>query len=83
MACLPARERHMETEKELIGWEQWWQGTRHSLKRLREEGGHLLMALQLWRTDIHVIEGESCSPPMCAHRPAGGALSLMPPLSAL
>nr|XP_023680957.1 transmembrane channel-like protein 7 isoform X1 [Paramormyrops kingsleyae] len=51
------KERHMETEKELVGWEQWWQGTRHSLKRLREEGGHLLMALQLWRTDIHVIEG--------------------------
>ncbi|XP_048868940.1 transmembrane channel-like protein 7 [Brienomyrus brachyistius] len=51
------KERHMEKEKELVGWEQWWQGTRHSLKRLREEAGHLLMALQLWRTDIHVIEG--------------------------
>ncbi|XP_019905338.1 transmembrane channel-like protein 7 [Esox lucius] len=47
----------LEQAKDLSGWSQWRQSTRRTLRRLREESAELLSNLQLWRGDIHVIEG--------------------------
>ncbi|KAG7491884.1 hypothetical protein MATL_G00008720 [Megalops atlanticus] len=51
------REQRMEQDKDLSSWKQWRQNTRRTLKRLKEDSVEMLRALELWRGDIHVIEG--------------------------
>ncbi|KAI1896062.1 hypothetical protein AGOR_G00090930 [Albula goreensis] len=51
------KEQRMEQARDLSSWEQWRQNARRSLRRLKEESLDLLSTLELWRGDIHVIEG--------------------------
>ncbi|CAB1344572.1 unnamed protein product [Coregonus sp. 'balchen'] len=47
----------LEQAKDLSSWRQWRQSTRRTLRRLKEDGFEMLSNLELWRGDIHVIEG--------------------------
>ncbi|KAJ8413589.1 hypothetical protein AAFF_G00080960 [Aldrovandia affinis] len=51
------KELRIEQDRDLGSWKLWRQTTRRSLRRLKEDGLELLSTLQLWRGDIHVIEG--------------------------
>uniref|UniRef100_A0AAR2J227 Transmembrane channel-like protein n=1 Tax=Pygocentrus nattereri TaxID=42514 RepID=A0AAR2J227_PYGNA len=51
------KEQRLQQHGELSGWAQWRLSSRHYLKRLKEESVEALSALQLWRADIHLIEG--------------------------
>ncbi|KAL4624511.1 nodal modulator 1-like [Arapaima gigas] len=51
------KEQQLEQDKDLSSWKQWRLNTRRNLKRMKEDGVEILSALQLWRGDIHVIEG--------------------------
>uniref|UniRef100_A0A8C8C7J4 Transmembrane channel-like protein n=1 Tax=Oncorhynchus tshawytscha TaxID=74940 RepID=A0A8C8C7J4_ONCTS len=57
----PVRElskpMRLEQAKDLSSWSQWRQSTRRTLRRLKEDGFEMLSNLELWRGDIHVIEG--------------------------
>ncbi|XP_066546008.1 BOS complex subunit NOMO1 [Amia ocellicauda] len=53
-----AREQRIEQCKDLKSWEQWRLSVRRSWKRFREETSEVLSTLELWRGDIHVIEGK-------------------------
>ncbi|KAJ8284024.1 hypothetical protein COCON_G00028740 [Conger conger] len=59
--CMEQKRRNnverMEQARDLSAWKQWGQSARHSLKRLKEDCGQALSWLELWRQDIHVIEG--------------------------
>ena len=52
------RDQRLEQAKDLSSWSQWRQGTRRTLRRLTEDGFEMLSNLELWRGDIHVIEGK-------------------------
>uniref|UniRef100_A0A7N8WXQ1 Transmembrane channel-like protein n=1 Tax=Mastacembelus armatus TaxID=205130 RepID=A0A7N8WXQ1_9TELE len=48
----------VQTEaRDLSNWIQWRQNTRRYLKRLKDDAQVWLNSLQLWRGDIHLIEG--------------------------
>uniref|UniRef100_A0A4W5N575 Transmembrane channel-like protein n=1 Tax=Hucho hucho TaxID=62062 RepID=A0A4W5N575_9TELE len=47
----------LEQARDLSSWSQWRQSTRRTLRRLKEDGFEMLSNLELWRGDIHVIEG--------------------------
>uniref|UniRef100_A0A8C8JLQ3 Transmembrane channel-like protein n=1 Tax=Oncorhynchus tshawytscha TaxID=74940 RepID=A0A8C8JLQ3_ONCTS len=51
------KDQRLEQAKDLSSWIQWRQGTRRTLRRLTEDGFEMLSNLELWRGDIHVIEG--------------------------
>ncbi|XP_049325887.1 transmembrane channel-like protein 7 isoform X3 [Astyanax mexicanus] len=51
------KEQRLQQCGDLGGWAQWRMSARHYLKRMKEDGQDLLSALQLWRADIHMIEG--------------------------
>uniref|UniRef100_A0A8C7CJJ5 Transmembrane channel-like protein n=1 Tax=Oncorhynchus kisutch TaxID=8019 RepID=A0A8C7CJJ5_ONCKI len=51
------KDQRLEQAKDLSSWSQWRQGTRRTLRRLTEDGFEMLSNLELWRGDIHVIEG--------------------------
>lgn len=42
---------------QLSSWSQWRENTGRYLKRLREDAHEWMSSLQLWRGDIHAIEG--------------------------
>ncbi|XP_057699828.1 transmembrane channel-like protein 7 isoform X2 [Corythoichthys intestinalis] len=47
----------LEEDAELSSWRQWRQSTHRYLRRLQDDVHEWLTALQLWRGDIHLIEG--------------------------
>ncbi|KAJ8246015.1 hypothetical protein GJAV_G00262740 [Gymnothorax javanicus] len=49
--------QRMEQDRELSKWKKWRHSKWRSLKRLKEDLMELLGRLELWRGDIHVIEG--------------------------
>lgn len=51
------KDQRLEQAKDLSSWSQWRQSTRRTLRRLKEDGFEMLSNLELWRGDIHVIEG--------------------------
>ncbi|KAJ8001818.1 hypothetical protein DPEC_G00173370 [Dallia pectoralis] len=51
------KAERLEQDRDLSGWSQWRQSTRRSLRRMKEDSLELLRNLELWRGDIHVIEG--------------------------
>ncbi|KAK7160940.1 hypothetical protein R3I94_003805 [Phoxinus phoxinus] len=51
------KQQRLQQGGALTGWGLWRLNVHRSLKRLKEDGVDLLSALQLWRTDIHLIEG--------------------------
>ncbi|XP_066517905.1 transmembrane channel-like protein 7 [Hoplias malabaricus] len=51
------KQDRLQLQGDLSGLAQWRLSARHYLKRLKEEGLMILNSLQLWRADIHQIEG--------------------------
>ncbi|XP_030635983.1 transmembrane channel-like protein 7 [Chanos chanos] len=51
------RAQRMQHDRQLAGWAQWRSSSVRTLRRLREECVEGLRRLQLWRGEIHVIEG--------------------------
>ncbi|XP_035390937.1 transmembrane channel-like protein 7 isoform X1 [Electrophorus electricus] len=51
------RRHKLQLYRDLSGWKQWRSSAGHYLKRMREEGSVVFSSMQLWRTDIHLIEG--------------------------
>lgn len=51
------QQQRLQQGGALSGWGVWSVGVRRSLKRMKEDGAEALAALQLWRADIHLIEG--------------------------
>ncbi|XP_077461038.1 transmembrane channel-like protein 7 isoform X1 [Stigmatopora argus] len=51
------RALRLEKDAELSSWRQWRQGTHRYLRRLQDVVHVWITALQLWRADIHLIEG--------------------------
>ncbi|XP_071360228.1 transmembrane channel-like protein 7 [Trachinotus anak] len=51
------KTQRLEEDLELSSWRQWRQSTRRYLRRLKEDSQEWLSSLQLWRGDIHLIEG--------------------------
>ncbi|KAM7418652.1 hypothetical protein PAMA_015993 [Pampus argenteus] len=49
--------QRLEDDRELSSWRQWTQSTRRYLRRLGDDAQEWLSSLQLWRGDIHLIEG--------------------------
>ncbi|CAK6962882.1 transmembrane channel-like protein 7 isoform X1 [Scomber scombrus] len=47
----------LENDQGLSSWRQWKQNTGRHLRRLRDDAQEWLSYLQLWRGDIHLIEG--------------------------
>ncbi|XP_077574878.1 transmembrane channel-like protein 7 isoform X1 [Stigmatopora nigra] len=47
----------LEKDAKLSSWRQWRQGTHRYLRRLQDDVHDWITALQLWRSDIHLIEG--------------------------
>lgn len=54
---LASTQRLAEAQK-LSSWKQIRQSTRRLLRRLKEDGQEWLGWVKLWRSDIHLIEGE-------------------------
>lgn len=54
----PVSTQRLEEARELSSWSQLRQSTRRYLRRLRDDAQEWLSSLQLWRGDIHLIEGE-------------------------
>ncbi|XP_026214950.1 transmembrane channel-like protein 7 [Anabas testudineus] len=52
-----AHKRQLDKACELSSWGQWRENTRRCMRRLKDEAQVWLKALQLWRGDIHLIEG--------------------------
>ncbi|XP_062304068.1 LOW QUALITY PROTEIN: transmembrane channel-like protein 7 [Osmerus eperlanus] len=50
-------EERLEQARELSSWRQWRQSARRTLRRLGEDARDWLHSLELWRGDIHLIEG--------------------------
>ncbi|XP_056227737.1 transmembrane channel-like protein 7 [Seriola aureovittata] len=62
LAKTMAEKRRDKTQRlvearELSSWRQWRQSTRRNLRRLKDDAQEWLSSLQLWRGDIHLIEG--------------------------
>ena len=51
--------QRLKQAQDLSSWTQWRQSTRRSLRRLREDAQEWLSSLELWRGDIHLIEGKT------------------------
>uniref|UniRef100_A0A7N8X7R5 Transmembrane channel-like protein n=1 Tax=Mastacembelus armatus TaxID=205130 RepID=A0A7N8X7R5_9TELE len=51
------KTQRLEEARDLSNWIQWRQNTRRYLKRLKDDAQVWLNSLQLWRGDIHLIEG--------------------------
>lgn len=51
------KEQRLQQGGAVTGWGLWRLNVHRSLKRLKEDGMDVLSSLQLWRADIHVIEG--------------------------
>ncbi|XP_041958584.1 LOW QUALITY PROTEIN: nodal modulator 1 [Alosa sapidissima] len=51
------RDLRLEQDRRRHGWSQWQRSMRRSLRRLRDDGMDWLRSLELWRGDIHMIEG--------------------------
>ncbi|KAI7810483.1 transmembrane channel-like protein 7 isoform X1 [Triplophysa rosa] len=51
------KEQRLQQGGAPIGWGLWRLNVHRSLKRLKEDGMDLLSSLQLWRADVHLIEG--------------------------
>ncbi|XP_063064130.1 BOS complex subunit NOMO1 [Engraulis encrasicolus] len=51
------RDQRREQDRKLGGWSQWRRSMRRSLRRMRDDGMDWLRSLELWRGEIHVIEG--------------------------
>ncbi|KAM7393772.1 hypothetical protein PAMP_020621 [Pampus punctatissimus] len=51
------KTQRLEDDRELSSWRQWTQSSRRYLRRLRDDAQEWLSSLQLWRGDIHLIEG--------------------------
>ncbi|KAG7316205.1 hypothetical protein KOW79_021071 [Hemibagrus wyckioides] len=51
------KHRVMQQDRQLGVCSQWRISTRHYLKRMKEDSMVLMNTLQLWRSDIHLIEG--------------------------
>ncbi|KAG7485675.1 nodal modulator 1-like [Solea senegalensis] len=51
------KTQRLEEARELSSWKQWRQNARRNLRRLKDDAHDLLSSLQLWRGDIHLIEG--------------------------
>ncbi|KAG7214542.1 hypothetical protein INR49_023057 [Caranx melampygus] len=49
--------QRLEAAGDLSSWGQWRKSTRRYLKRLKDDAQEWLSSLQLWRGDIHLIEG--------------------------
>ncbi|XP_051940327.1 transmembrane channel-like protein 7 [Hippocampus zosterae] len=47
----------LQENADLTSWRQWRQNTHRYLRRLQDDVHEWLTALQLWRSDIHIIEG--------------------------
>lgn len=58
LAVHPIRAHRLEQDRELSSWRQWRQSTRRDMRRLKEDALEWLGSLELWRGDIHMIEGE-------------------------
>lgn len=58
IAFTHCRDQRLEQAKDLSSWSQCRQSTRRTLRRLKEDGFEMLSNLELWRGDIHVIEGK-------------------------
>lgn len=52
------RAKRLKKTEDLSSWRQWRQSSRVYVRRLKEAAEVLLSSLQLWRGDIHQIEGE-------------------------
>lgn len=59
--CMQEKRREMAQRLveagQLSSWSQWRENTSRYLRRLREDTHEWMSSLQLWRGDIHVIEG--------------------------
>ncbi|XP_041134504.1 transmembrane channel-like protein 7 isoform X2 [Polyodon spathula] len=53
-----AREERLEQSKDLSRWEQFHLRRLRSWRRFKDESHEVLLTLQLWRKDIHTIEGK-------------------------
>ncbi|MGH0115468.1 UNVERIFIED_CONTAM: hypothetical protein FKN15_000103 [Acipenser sinensis] len=53
-----AREERLEQIKDLSRWERFHLRRLRSWRRFRDESREVLLTLQLWRKDIHTIEGK-------------------------
>ncbi|KAI2668869.1 Transmembrane channel-like protein 7 [Labeo rohita] len=51
------KQQRLQQGGALTGWGLWRLNVHRSLKRLKEDGMDVLLSLQLWRADIHLIEG--------------------------
>ncbi|XP_060716442.1 transmembrane channel-like protein 7 [Tachysurus vachellii] len=51
------KHRELQQDRELGVCSPWRISTRHYLKRMKEDSMVLMNTLQLWRSDIHLIEG--------------------------
>ncbi|XP_067296533.1 transmembrane channel-like protein 7 [Pseudorasbora parva] len=51
------KQQRLQQGGALTGWGLWRLNIHRSLKRLKEDGMEVLSSLQLWRADIHLIEG--------------------------
>ncbi|GAA6220279.1 nodal modulator 1-like [Lates japonicus] len=51
------KTQRLEEDRELSSWRQWKQSTGRYLRRLKDDVQEWLSSLQLWRGDIHLIEG--------------------------
>lgn len=51
------KQQRLQQGGDLTGWGLWRLNVHRSLKRLKEDGMDVLSSLQLWRADIHLIEG--------------------------
>nr|XP_020451775.1 transmembrane channel-like protein 7 [Monopterus albus] len=51
------KTQRLEEACDLSSWRQWRQSTHMYLRKLKVESQELLLSLQLWRGDIHLIEG--------------------------
>ncbi|MBN3280176.1 NOMO1 protein, partial [Polyodon spathula] len=52
------REERLEQSKDLSRWEQFHLRRLRSWRRFKDESHEVLLTLQLWRKDIHTIEGK-------------------------
>ncbi|XP_060939472.1 transmembrane channel-like protein 7 [Limanda limanda] len=51
------KTQQLEEARDLSSWRQWKQNTGRNLRKLRDDAKDWLSSLQLWRGDIHLIEG--------------------------
>ncbi|KAK7913571.1 hypothetical protein WMY93_013782 [Mugilogobius chulae] len=51
------RKQRLVDAGKLSSWSQWRESTRRNLRRLRVDAQEWMSSLQLWRGDIHAIEG--------------------------